>query len=255
MNDEFDGNWGGGANSATGRGDEQEIGAVVAVHAYTDKNGLLSYRVVCREGKHFPTYHLNLPISPPFTAEDDRLPWIPTWPPLDRRVPYKLPDLLNAASPLAFYISESEKDIDNLVKQYPGIVATTVLGGSRQPWEPQYNGYFAGKVVRVLLHYDYNGMRFGLNIYREVASVAKKVELILLNGLEIPGDDVSDWLLIHPHADLSEFEGAVKVPPLASAGRSLWPVHSPLGGGDGHLRWGERDRPAHSVDILLGGRG
>jgi putative DNA primase/helicase len=107
-----------------------------------------------------------------------------------KRVPYHLPDLINAAPGSVVYISEGEKDVDRL-RQH-GRIATCNAGGAGK-WLAEYSEYLRGHHVRILADNDAPGEAHALDIANKLHGIAASVRIIRLPGLP-PKGDVSDWL-------------------------------------------------------------
>ena len=124
-------------------------------------------------------------------------------------VPYRLPELLAADPGATVFITEGEKDVDNL--RDLGFVATTNAGGAGK-WRAGYNEHFHGRHVVVLpdndpqatapdgspkFHDDGRPMLPGQDHAADVAAhlsgVADSVRVLMLPNLPLKGD-VSDWL-------------------------------------------------------------
>jgi len=74
---------------------------------------------------------------------------------LTKRVPYRLPELLNVGERDPIYLVEGEKDADSVVRA--GACGTTLVGGAGK-WRPDYGQYFAGSSVRVVADNDEPGI-------------------------------------------------------------------------------------------------
>ncbi len=146
--------------------------------------------------------------------------WIPN---LDgvRKVPYRLPEFFNKGSGLMF-VCEGEKDVDNLLKLRGGVdlssragpLAALGLGsglgsvfgsslelgffascnpGGAGKWREEFNRYFVGFDVVILPDNDEVGRAHAEDVRGNLVSVADRVRVLELPGLEVKGD-VSDWL-------------------------------------------------------------
>lgn len=121
-----------------------------AIYSYTDENGHLLYEVVRYPGKRFRQ-----------RRPDGRGGWI--WN-LDgvRRVPYRLPQLIEAAhAGHEVWIVEGEKDVHTLEKQ--GVVATTNPGGAGK-WSDAYCEFFHGARITVVADRDRAGREHALKV-------------------------------------------------------------------------------------------
>lgn len=106
-----------------------------------------------------------------------------------RRVPYKLPNVLEADPSLPVLLAEGEKDSENLWAK--GFVASCNPGGAGK-WQNEYSKHFAGRHVVILPDNDKVGRDHGIQVARSVAPHAASVKILELPGLPDHGD-VSDW--------------------------------------------------------------
>ncbi|ODM71367.1 hypothetical protein A6452_09335 [Bradyrhizobium elkanii] len=106
------------------------------------------------------------------------------------RVPYRLPELLNAPD-AAVLIVEGEKDVDNVMK-LGNFVATTNSGGACN-WHPDLNHYFKDREIYILPDNDEVGEKHARKVYEQLHGVAKKIRILRLPGLR-DKQDVSDWI-------------------------------------------------------------
>jgi putative DNA primase/helicase len=110
--------------------------------------------------------------------------------PYARRPLYRLPQLLAADETDLVFITEGEKDADNLASR--GLIATTNSGGAGK-WCPEYAEMFRGKHVVVLPDNDPAGEGHIRVVASSVHGVAASLRVLALPGLGHKGD-VSDWL-------------------------------------------------------------
>jgi RecA-family ATPase len=157
----------------------------VATYDYTDKDGALLYQVVRYEPKTFRQ------------RRPDRNGWI--WKLDDRRVLYRLPDLLQYPDGTVF-VCEGEKDADRVAGL--GHCATTVASGK---WTDECVQALAGRDVVIFEDNDEPGRKKALHAVTLLHPVAKSVRIVRLPGLA-EGGDVSDWLDAgHDGNELVEF--------------------------------------------------
>ncbi len=118
-----------------------------------------------------------------------------------RRVPYRLPDLIEGvANGETIYICEGEKDADRLADEY-GVKTT-----SSKDWLEDWSYLFDGARVRIIPDHDVNGM--GLRI-------AKRVQGHLTgSAADVSIVDVSAWPL---GWDLSDFLDSTTCPAAAGS--------------------------------------
>jgi putative DNA primase/helicase len=99
-----------------------------------------------------------------------------------RRVPYHLPELIEAA---ITFIVEGEKDVEAL--RAWGFVATcNPLGAGK--WDPSYNPFFRGKEVLVIPDDDEPGWRHATQTVRGILPYAAGIRVLNLGC-----KDISDW--------------------------------------------------------------
>lgn len=158
-------------------------GKIVAVYPYTDESGAVLFEKVRFDPKDF---NLRRP--------DGKGGHV--WGMGDaRRVLYRLPDLLAATPETIIFLTEGEKDADNLAAA--GLVAVTNFEGASKPgqeqkWRAEYNECFRGRIVAVVADKDPAGRARADHIARQLAPVAAEVRVF-----EVPGDackDASDYL-------------------------------------------------------------
>jgi putative DNA primase/helicase len=117
------------------------------------------------------------------------------------RVPYHLPELLEAVAGSVVLIPEGEKDVDTL-RRY-GRIATCNPGGAaehknkvkpyRGKWLAEFSEHLRGQHVRILPDNDPPGEAHALDIARKLHGIAASVRIVRLPELQ-PKGDVSDWL-------------------------------------------------------------
>jgi hypothetical protein len=108
-----------------------------------------------------------------------------------RRVPYRLPELLEAlGSEKPIFIAEGEKDVDAL--RLLGIPATCNPQGAGK-WRDEYSKHFQGAAAYVLPDNDQPGREHAEQVALSLKSVGTTVRVLDLPGLLDHGD-VSDWL-------------------------------------------------------------
>jgi putative DNA primase/helicase len=106
------------------------------------------------------------------------------------RVPYRLPDIIAAASGTPIYVVEGEKDADRLGRL--GIVATTCAEGAGK-WQARYGDWLRDRAVVILPDNDDVGRRHADDVARHLHGIAASVRIVALPDLPVTGD-VSDWL-------------------------------------------------------------
>jgi Protein of unknown function (DUF3631) len=119
--------------------------------------------------------------------------------PTGAKLPYRLPQLSAASLTMPIYITEGEKDADNLGSL--GFITTTnsegADTGTGKKWTPELNAYFKNRHVVILPDNDESGCQHAEHVARNLHPVAASVRVIKLPGLP-PKGDVSDWLVNDP---------------------------------------------------------
>ena len=179
------------AAMAQGRGDKPK-GKIVATYDYTDADGKLLYQVLRLEPKDFRQ-----------RRPDGNGKWI--WKLDDRRVPYRLPELLKYPDATIF-ICEGEKDADRVAALE--LCATTVATGK---WTSDCVNALAGRDVVILEDNDNAGREKALTAAQALHGAAKTIRIVSLPDLADKGD-VSDWLDSNPHLAKKFIEICFDVP-------------------------------------------
>jgi hypothetical protein len=101
--------------------------------------------------------------------------------PKDKRVPYRLPELLAADTAKPIYIVEGEKDADRLASL--DLIATTSSGGSNGKWTPELSKHFAGRTVRIIPDNDEPGNKYARKVAENLYRVAASIRILELPGI------------------------------------------------------------------------
>ena len=107
-----------------------------------------------------------------------------------RRVLYRLPELTKAHADATVFLTEGEKDADQI--QSLGLVSTTNPMGAGK-WRDEYSQALAGRDVVILPDNDDSGLAHAHEVAVSLYRVARSVKLLLLPDLAKKGD-VSDWI-------------------------------------------------------------
>jgi putative DNA primase/helicase len=151
---------------------------IVATYDYIDEDGEILFQSVRFEPKNF------LQRRPDGTGG-----WVWNLKGV-RRVPYRLPQLLESAEGATVCVVEGEKDADRLAAL--GFVATTNPGGAGK-WRDEYSQYLSGKHVVIFPDNDEPGRLHAEQVARSAYNLAASVRVVNLPGSP-PKGDVSDWL-------------------------------------------------------------
>ena len=113
-----------------------------------------------------------------------------------RRVPYRLPELLEAvASERLVFIAEGEKDVDALMKL--GVPATCNAGGAGK-WCDEFSACLKDADVVIIPDKDEQGEKHLAQVSRSLQGVAAKVRV-----LRLPTKDAHDWIAAGDTSDRS----------------------------------------------------
>ena len=154
----------------------------VAAYDYRDEAGKLLFQVVRQEPKNF------IQRRPKGAGWEYSIAG-------ERRVLYRLSELIAADPDRVVFICAGEKDVIRLVGL--GQVATTnPMGEKKGKWLDDYSEFFKGRQVVILEDNDGDGrqhvQRVAQSLLRKATSV--KIKVLALPGLPEKGGDVSDWL-------------------------------------------------------------
>jgi 5S rRNA maturation endonuclease (ribonuclease M5) len=150
---------------------------VVATYDYHTAEGELVYQVVRYAPKDFRQ-----------RRPDGRGGWISNMDGVTR-IPYRLPELLQADAPQWVFVCEGEKDVDNVRSK--GLVATCNVGGAGK-WRPEYSEVLRGRRVCIIADKDLAGRKHAQQVATALQGISAEVKII-----ECPGDsikDASDWV-------------------------------------------------------------
>ena len=151
---------------------------IVAVYDYRDAEGHLWGQVCRTASKDFPV-----------RRPDGNGGWVWNWQGVTRTL-YRFPELLAADPSDWVFVTEGEKDANNLARA--GLVATTnPLGAGK--WRNEYSEALNGRKVAVIPDNDDAGRRHADNVAHLLTGKAADVRIVRLPLQEI-GADVSDWL-------------------------------------------------------------
>lgn len=166
---------------------------VTATYVYTDEDGAPLYRVQRREpGRDGTGKELLASYAVPGA-------WKNGLPASVRRVPYRLPELLQAVRDRRpVFVVEGEKCADAL--HGLGLAATTNAGGATRPgedsaraWRKDWQRFFDGATVVVLPDNDPAGLAHAQAVVEVLRPVAATLKVVELPNLPAKGD-VVDWL-------------------------------------------------------------
>ncbi len=151
---------------------------IVAVYDYLDENKNILYQCVRFEPKSFA-----------FRRLDRNGKWVYNLKGV-RKIPYRLPELIEADIDTSIFILEGERDVDNLLKL--GFVATTSPMGAGK-WSPDYNKYFKDRTVILVPDNDDQGREHIKVIADNLKDISRSIKLLELPELK-EKEDISDWI-------------------------------------------------------------
>ncbi len=152
---------------------------IIATYDYRDEAGKLLFQVVRKVPKQFLQRR-------PSPSNPDVFIWNTNG---VRHVLYRLPELLAADPAQPVFITEGEKDADNLAAL--GLVATTNPGGAGK-WRRDFADYLRGRDVVILPDNDEAGEKHATDVRHKLTGIARSVRILHLPDLP-PKGDVSDW--------------------------------------------------------------
>ena len=113
-----------------------------------------------------------------------------------RRVLYNL-DKINNSGDKPIFLFEGEKDCDNLMTRFEGVLATTSdigAGKGFKKWRPEYYDFFQDRNIIIIPDNDKISRIFYRDIGNNLVGIAKSAKWLILPGLEEHGD-ITDWLM------------------------------------------------------------
>lgn len=113
-----------------------------------------------------------------------------------RRIIYNL-DKINNSGDKVIFLLEGEKDCDNLMTRFEGILATTAdigAGEGFKKWRPEYYDFFQDRTMVIIPDNDRVSKLFYRRIGNNLVGIAKSIKFVELPGLPEHGD-VTDWLM------------------------------------------------------------
>ena len=179
--DEEEPPWKGKQNDNYSSG-EQPKGRNLTAYIYRDAAGQPYLKIVRTSAKQFPQWHWEGGL------------WL-KGKPKGPKIPYRLPELLAAAIATPIFITEGEKDAENVAAL--GFIATTNSeGAGKGKWTSDLNRWFTGRQTAYICEdNDDDGRRHA----REVANALRNIvtEVRIVSFSELPAkSDVSDWLAL-----------------------------------------------------------
>jgi len=113
-----------------------------------------------------------------------------------RRIIYNL-DLINDSGDKVIFLLEGEKDCDNLMTKFEGVLATTSdigAGAGFKKWRPEYYEFFQDRDVIIIPDNDKISKIFYREIGNNLVGIAKSIKFLELPDLKEHGD-ITNWLM------------------------------------------------------------
>jgi hypothetical protein len=160
---------------------ERETGTKEAFYIYLDARGRHYLGVQRTSTKQFPQYHW------------DGTQWQKGLPKGFAKIPYRLPELLDAPADALVVIAAGEKDAETAARL--GFIATTNSGGEgKGQWTPELNRWFAGKQrVAVMEDNDDTGKAHAVEVASALSGIVPDIRIVTF--CELPEHkDLTDWV-------------------------------------------------------------
>jgi hypothetical protein len=195
---------GGGAGRASNgypRG-ERDTGREIAFYIYLDARGRHYLGVKRTTTKQFPQYHWN------------GTQWIKGLPKGFLKIPYRLPELLDAPADAWVVIAAGEKDAETVARL--GFAATTNPGGEgKGQWTPELNKWFAGKKrVAIMEDNDKAGYAHAIEVANALRGIVPDIRIVQFRELKA-GGDLTDWVKTDPKHDHAALLARIEAAPAA----------------------------------------
>jgi hypothetical protein len=167
---------------------EDSTGTPETFYIYCDARNRYYLGVQRTSTKQFPQYHW------------DGTRWQEKLPKGFLKIPYRLPELLDAPPDAWVVIASGEKDADTAARL--GFVATTNSGGEGPgQWTPELNKWFSGKQrVAIMEDNDKAGYAHVIEVANALRGVVPDIRIVGFRELK-PGGDLTDWFEADPKRD------------------------------------------------------
>jgi hypothetical protein len=171
---------------------ELDTGAQVAFYIYCDHRERFYLGVRRTADKQFPQYHWN------------GQQWIKGLPKGFLKIPYRLPELLDAPPDAWVVIAAGEKDAETAARL--SFVATTNSGGEgKGQWTAELNRWFSGKQRAAIMEdNDAAGYAHAVEVANALRGIVPDIRIVGFRELK-KGGDLTDWINMVPgrgHAEL-----------------------------------------------------
>jgi hypothetical protein len=179
---------------------ERRTGRQVAFYIYRDARSRFYLGVKRTTTKQFPQYRW----------EGKR--WLKGLPKGFLKIPYRLPELLEAQPEDWVVIAAGEKDAETAARL--GCVATTNSGGEGPgQWTPELNRWFSGlKRVAIMEDNDDTGYTHAAEVAKALESIVPDIRVVRFRELAA-GGDLTDWIEQDPRRGQAELLARIEAMP------------------------------------------
>jgi hypothetical protein len=197
---------------------ERETGTKEAFYIYLDARGRHYLGVQRTSTKQFPQFY--------WTGQQ----WQKGLPKGFAKIPYRLPELLDAPADALVVIAAGEKDAETAARL--GFVATTNSGGEgKGQWTPELNRWFAGKQrVAVMEDNDDTGKAHAVEVASALSGIVPDIRIVTFRELPEHGD-LTDWIDGYKHSK-NELLARIKATAPYSSELDEWDVGEQLTSGE-----------------------
>jgi RecA-family ATPase/DNA polymerase I-like protein with 3'-5' exonuclease and polymerase domains len=166
-----------------------------AFYVYNDARGRPYLGVKRTPNKVFPQYYW------------DGSGWI-SGAPAGPKIPYRLPQLLDAPSDALVIIAAGEKDANTAARL--GFVATTNSGGEGNGrWTPELNMWFVGRQrVAIMEDNDATGRAHAIEVANALRGIVPDIRIVTFRELPAHGD-LTDWIEAEPSRGKAALEAHI----------------------------------------------
>jgi hypothetical protein len=181
---------------------ERDTGKQADFYIYEDARGRFYLGVKRTTTKVFPQYHW------------DGKQWVKGLPKGFLKIPYRLPELLDAPADAWVVIAAGEKDALTAVRL--GFVATTNPGGEgKGQWTPELNKWFSGRRrVAVMEDNDKTGHAHVVEVANALRGIVADIRIVQFRELPLHGD-LTDWIAADPKRGHAELLARIEQAPAA----------------------------------------
>jgi RecA-family ATPase len=171
-----------------------------AFYIYCDARGRNYLGVKRTTSKQFPQYHW------------DGTQWRKGLPKGFLKIPYRLPELLDAPADAWVVIAAGEKDAETTVRL--GLVGTTNSGGEgKGQWTPELNRWFTGKQrVAIMEDNDAAGYAHAIEVANALRGIVPDIRIVGFRELK-KGGDLTDWIEVDPTRGYAELLARIEAAP------------------------------------------